>query len=391
VVQPDHAFYLVDEDGIFKMTADGQSTFVGQPLDGAGNAIDPKGITFYNRNGARVLLISEKDGPNLWTIDPATGLVVGDPIQMLNENGFPAPGILSIVEDPTNGTLLGISKVLGDVGNAEDRMLVRIDPSAVFIDGFSGLPSVNAVPLGNFGTYIADLAFVVPPPSVSGSSFEYETLPQRLVFKFTQNVGDSLKAADLTLEKLGAGGGPIVLSDPVYDIYSNTATFNIPGILADGNYRATLNAAGVTNTLDMPITANEEVNFFWLNGDLNRDRSVSISDFIDLASRFNQPATKWSDGDLNYDGQITISDFIDLAANFNKTIDPPAPAQAPASKAVMVDTSSDDSLDSDAGSSVVAQNQSSVLSKKTSHHKQSHHKRAKSAPARRLIGRGGAY
>jgi hypothetical protein len=51
-------------------------------------------------------------------------------------------------------------------------------------------------------------------------------------------------------------------------------------------------------------------------GDLNLDGSVTISDFIDLASHFNG-AGDWQSGDLNGDGVVTISDFIDLASNFN--------------------------------------------------------------------------
>ncbi len=58
-------------------------------------------------------------------------------------------------------------------------------------------------------------------------------------------------------------------------------------------------------------------------GDLNLDGVVTISDFIDLASHFNQLAgMTWQEGDLNYDGSVTISDFIDLAANFNTTYGP---------------------------------------------------------------------
>jgi hypothetical protein len=52
-------------------------------------------------------------------------------------------------------------------------------------------------------------------------------------------------------------------------------------------------------------------------GDLNLDGTVTISDFIDLASHFNSTNATWQEGDLNYDGAVTISDFIDLAANFN--------------------------------------------------------------------------
>jgi hypothetical protein len=52
-------------------------------------------------------------------------------------------------------------------------------------------------------------------------------------------------------------------------------------------------------------------------GDLNLDGSVTISDFIDLASNFNANNKTWQEGDLNNDGSVTISDFIDLASNFN--------------------------------------------------------------------------
>jgi hypothetical protein len=52
-------------------------------------------------------------------------------------------------------------------------------------------------------------------------------------------------------------------------------------------------------------------------GDLNLDGTVTISDFIDLASNFNGINKTWQEGDLNYDGAVTISDFIDLASNFN--------------------------------------------------------------------------
>jgi len=53
----------------------------------------------------------------------------------------------------------------------------------------------------------------------------------------------------------------------------------------------------------------------WISGDLNGDGSVSIADFIQLASHFNAPGG-WGEGDLNADGLVTISDFIDLSANF---------------------------------------------------------------------------
>jgi len=56
-------------------------------------------------------------------------------------------------------------------------------------------------------------------------------------------------------------------------------------------------------------------------GDLNLDGTVTISDFIDLASHFNTiGGATWQMGDVNYDGSVTISDFIDLASNFNQSV-----------------------------------------------------------------------
>jgi hypothetical protein len=71
-------------------------------------------------------------------------------------------------------------------------------------------------------------------------------------------------------------------------------------------------------------------------GDLNLDGAVTISDFIDLASQFNQPGQlTWQEGDLNYDGQVTIADFIDLAANFNTSYVQSAGAAADVSSAAV--------------------------------------------------------
>jgi hypothetical protein len=53
-------------------------------------------------------------------------------------------------------------------------------------------------------------------------------------------------------------------------------------------------------------------------GDLNLDGTVSISDFIELASHFGGVGD-WQSGDLNGDGSVTIADFIELASNFGSS------------------------------------------------------------------------
>src|SRR5881392_3304987 len=51
------------------------------------------------------------------------------------------------------------------------------------------------------------------------------------------------------------------------------------------------------------------------------DGTVSIADFIDLASHFNTPSgATWQMGDVNGDGAVTIADFIDLASRFGQKL-----------------------------------------------------------------------
>jgi hypothetical protein len=80
-----------------------------------------------------------------------------------------------------------------------------------------------------------------------------------------------------------------------------------------------------------------------LPGDLNLDRAVTISDFVDLASHFGSSGN-WREGDMNYDGLITISDFIDLASNFNTTYSGSVLPLHPADAALLVEFAHDKGL-----------------------------------------------
>jgi hypothetical protein len=63
-------------------------------------------------------------------------------------------------------------------------------------------------------------------------------------------------------------------------ITTNAATFTslATQFSRTATYRATLNGAG--NISSRALTANSVVDFFFLNGDLNHDGQVSISDFL---------------------------------------------------------------------------------------------------------------
>ena len=74
-----------------------------------------------------------------------------------------------------------------------------------------------------------------------------------------------------------------------------------------------------------------------LKGDLNLDGTVSITDFIDLASNFGKANATWAMGDTNGDATVSIADFITLASNYGQTFAgeaEPAPPMAAAGEAV---------------------------------------------------------
>jgi autotransporter-associated beta strand protein len=144
----EHLFYGADGRGIFRLTADGESTFVGNP----GGDLEPKGISFFTINGERRLLISDRDSPNLSTIDPMTGQIVGNPIVMVDASQQPLAGVLSLVEHPDGTALYGINKVVDASGDSIARELIRINP-------LTGATTSLGFPTTGEG-FLADLAFV---------------------------------------------------------------------------------------------------------------------------------------------------------------------------------------------------------------------------------------
>ena len=161
------------------------------------------------------------------------------------------------------------------------------------------------------------------PPIVNASGFHYLTAPNSLTFTFSENVRQSVSTDDLDI--VGpSGGGAISATDVTFDLNTNTATFTLPTPLADGNYVATLLAAGVTDPAGNPLASDVVVNFFSLAGDANHDGHVNLLDFNIVAGNFNQSPRDFAHGDFNYDGVVNLLDFNILAARFNTTLTAPA-------------------------------------------------------------------
>ena len=95
--------------------------------------------------------------------------------------------------------------------------------------------------------------------------------------------------------------------------------------LPDGNYELTIDVDRLT---DLAGNGNDPffAEFFFLNGDANRDRTVDLADFGILRANFGTSSpTRFSEGDFNYDGTVDLADFGILRASFGTTlVDPNA-------------------------------------------------------------------
>lgn len=165
-------------------------------------------------------------------------------------------------------------------------------------------------------------------PAVGRFDFRFATGPQNIFYEFNDFVGGTLSNTVLTVRNITTNTTLLqsAHSTGAYDGLNNESITSFNAILADGNYTVTFSNTGITNNQNMQLSGDRVKEFFFLNGDANRDRIVNISDFAILAARFNLPGT-FSQGNFNYAGNVDISDFAILASQFNKTL--PAPADLP--------------------------------------------------------------
>ncbi len=172
------------------------------------------------------------------------------------------------------------------------------------------------------------------PLAASGSAFLLNAAKPSVKISFNGDVSAiTLSAGDLLLENL-TSGQPIdcsVVATVAYDPATRSATWSFAGLLADGNYRATLPAASVSDAGGNALASEFSFAFFALAGDANHDRTVDISDLGILATNWQGSGKTFSEADFNYDGIVDISDLGILATNWQKSL--PAIAQ-PAREAI---------------------------------------------------------
>jgi hypothetical protein len=175
----------------------------------------------------------------------------------------------------------------------------------------------------------AVVAVDVAPPQITAAEFHYQTAPHAVMYTFSENVAASLSPADLTLKNLTTNttipNAQISLS---YTPGMNIAAFMYtPGVLPDGNYQATLAAAGVTDSVGNPLASDHVLDFFFLNADANHDRSVGFADLVILAQNYAQSNKDFTQGDFSYNTTVGFEDLVLLAQRYGTTL-PAAPVLA---------------------------------------------------------------
>jgi cyclophilin family peptidyl-prolyl cis-trans isomerase len=198
--------------------------------------------------------------------------------------------------------------------------------------GTLDLPSLSSAPL--------NVTIDTTPPAIVGPPvFHYETVPQILVYKFSEDVSATLSVEDVSVERPGFDSPPFHPATLTYDKTTNTVTFTFAGVLGNGNYRATINSADVTDAAGNPLTANSVFDFWHLAADANRDRNVDFNDLVVLAQNYNTSGKTWSTGDFTGDNKVDFNDLVQLAQNYGTTL-PLPPAAAPLASAAPVEQTS---------------------------------------------------
>lgn len=192
-------------------------------------------------------------------------------------------------------------------------------PAGLVVSG-----SANDSTTGNFSN-VAISHLVAGSPTVSANPLLFETDPLTFDLQFSEDVGATLDAGDFAVTLLGTG---IVTPTFAYDANLQRARLSFTSPAADGNYRVTVNSAGVQDVAGNSLIGTNTFDFFFLNGDMNRDRKVNTQDFNLLAANFGGAERVFSQGDLNFNGLVDSTDFNLFLSQYGKSLPLPAAALA---------------------------------------------------------------
>ncbi len=231
-------------------------------------------------------------------------------------------GVLVSGNSITIGTLapvgqLEVRPIHDSTPEAPETVVVTLSTASAYVVGTANAATVT---IGDAG------------PEVTQSTQTWQTTPHKLSFQIARAAVASLQAGDFAVVNLGNSQTVAPQSVGFVDNGDSvTATLTFNGVLPDGEYRATITGAGVTNSLGDPMFADFTYDFFTFAGDANHDGTINLSDFNVLAENFGQGGRDASTGDFNYDGIVNLSDFNILAQKFGTSVDGTGTRTAPPS------------------------------------------------------------
>jgi len=234
-----------------------------------------------------------------------------------------------IVNDDTAINISGDLALTGGLQNPLGKTITRSGSGTLRIAGPQSHAANSNLAISSGTVRMQSDAGAAATPSTAASAnlaVNLDGISAKLLLDSDQNL------RDLTINYAGLGNQSIDLAGHAFNIYSPSlptaklslwaAVRNAGTSPQDGIFDSTL-ASHTNAALGMAIEpdAHGDSRLFIRStrtGDLNLDGTVTIADFIDLASNFGVIGTAtWQEGDINADGSVSIADFIDLASNFN--------------------------------------------------------------------------
>ncbi|MDZ4784271.1 MAG: fibronectin type III domain-containing protein, partial [Planctomycetia bacterium] len=151
-------------------------------------------------------------------------------------------------------------------------------------------------------------------PAVVANSFHFETAPHKISVQFDQDVSSSLGVGDLWVERLGSdtrvGTSNFSLGWNSSN-FTATMTYTTPAgsqRLPSGRYRVTLHSSDLQNAEAQNLNQDTSFEFFYLNGDGNRDGVEDNAD-ADIVSANLGLAGNFLQGDYDYSGVVDEDDL----------------------------------------------------------------------------------
>lgn len=167
------------------------------------------------------------------------------------------------------------------------------------------------------------------PPTVMSGVFDPTGSRMAVRLGLSETIASPFDPSVLQLTNLTTGLSVSASAMQVtFDAATNTAQFTFPGyprgILPNGNYRATVSAGSLADPAGNTLASDYTFDFFFLAGDLNRDRVVNSRDLQIFTTHYPTTAgATYLMGDLNYDGVINSRDLQILSANYTAVLPPP--------------------------------------------------------------------